>query len=50
MLEFLAELTQGILELIVAASSKDGRRFLEDMGALLTGGEMKNHRRDGPVC
>jgi hypothetical protein len=54
MLEALGELiggiVEGIFQLTAGAFSKEGRSFLRDVSAILTGGKVKNRRRDGPVC
>ena len=50
MLEFLAELIEVIIGLLIEALSKEGRMFLQDVGAILTGGKVKNHRWVKSVC
>lgn len=48
--DILADLIAGMPELIGFCVSKEGRSFWRDICAMLIGKEVKNRRRNGPVC
>lgn len=50
MLEFFAELVEGIFHLIAGAFTKEGGDFMRDVGAILANGKVKNRKKDDQVC